>query len=79
MLKTVDFSRLNIKVIMVELDGHAPEKDAAVIELLQKEGYEVIPKVTVGSLMNDYNTVFVHKAEWGSLAHAPNITEPITA
>jgi hypothetical protein len=43
-LKTVDFSRLKVRVMMVELDGHNKEKDAAVVQLLRDAGFDVVPK-----------------------------------
>lgn len=33
-LQTIDFSRLKVKVFIVELDGHDKEKDQAVHDLL---------------------------------------------
>ena len=43
-LKTVDFSRLSVKVLMVELDGHNPEKDQAVTDLLAGAGFAPLKK-----------------------------------
>ena len=48
-LKTVDFSRLSVKVLMVELDGHNKEKDQAVTDLLAGAGFTPLKKtVKVG-------------------------------
>ena len=48
-LKTADFSRLSVKVLMVELDGHNPEKDQAVTDLLAGAGFTPLKKtVKVG-------------------------------
>ena len=39
-LHTLDFSVVNFRVLIVELDGMAPEKDQAVRDLLAAKGYE---------------------------------------
>lgn len=73
-LKTVDFSRLSVKVLMVELDGHNKEKDQAVTDLLAAVGFAPLRK-TQQNDMNNFNTVFVHKDAWPQLAHHPEVKE----
>jgi hypothetical protein len=73
-LKTVDFSRLSVKVLMVELDGHNQEKDQAVKDLLAGVGFTALPKTQENDL-NHYNTIFIHKDAWPHLAHHPDVKE----
>lgn len=40
-LYTVDFTKVSFDVIAVEADGENPEKDSAVIDLLQSKGYNL--------------------------------------
>ena len=50
-LNGVDFSHLNIKYMVIEMDGGNPEKDKGVHELLKKNGYEFVMKI--GQKYND--------------------------
>lgn len=76
MLQTLDFSRVQIKVIIAELDGHDKQRDEQVVQLLMGVGYDVIPR-SMKSKMSQQNALFVLRAAWPELAHAPNITEPL--
>ncbi|KAL4427674.1 hypothetical protein ABPG75_001763 [Micractinium tetrahymenae] len=75
-LRTVDFSRMDIKVLIVELDGHSKEKDQGVKDLLAGAGYQILPKQLKENYhLNSFNTVFVRPDAWRWLSHAPDITE----
>ena len=47
-LRTVDFGRVSFDVICVEADGHDEAKDAAVVSLLEGEGYRLTRRADSG-------------------------------
>ena len=69
-LQTVDFSRLNVKVLMVELHGYDKERDAKVVSLLEGAGFDVYA-MKEGDSIAALNTVFVHRSAWPHLGNAP--------
>lgn len=65
-LQTVDFSRLDVKVLVVELHGYDKERDAKVVSLLERAGFGVY-KMKKEDSISSLNTVFVHRSAWPHL------------
>ncbi|KAK9866147.1 hypothetical protein WJX84_002252 [Apatococcus fuscideae] len=69
-LQTFDFDAVRINVICLEADGHAPEKDKAVVDFLKSKGYQYYGHI-------DRNDWFTHpdfkpsKKLPGVVAHHP--------
>lgn len=57
-LESLDLSRTNVKVLMVELDGHNPEKDSWIRSHLQKSGFEHLGS---NFMTNKGNEVFLNR------------------
>lgn len=55
-LQTLDFSKVHINVMVIEQDGHDPQKDEAVRQLLRAHGFELDEalKATPAGVRNDW-------------------------
>ncbi|KAL4443640.1 hypothetical protein ABPG75_011377 [Micractinium tetrahymenae] len=83
-LGTVDWSRLRVKVLVVETDGTDLAKDTAVVDLLSAAGFQQVRRLSeqeqaaagvefLGSEMARMNSFFVHRDAWQHLARAPDV------
>ena len=65
-------ARLQVKVLMVELNGTNKEKDAAVVALLERAGFTAVQRTGPDDIVK-INTVFVHQTAWPHLRAAPGV------
>ena len=68
----MEHARLQVKVLMVELDGTSKEKDAAVVELLERAAFAAVQRTGTDDIIS-INTVFVHQTAWPHLRAAPGV------
>ena len=59
-------------MLVVELDGKNQEKDAAVVELLERAGFTTVQRTGTDDI-HEINTVFVHQTAWPHLRAAPGV------
>ena len=69
----MEHAHLQVKVLMVELNGTNKEKDATVVELLESAGFMAVQRTGTDDDIISINTVFVHQTAWPHLRAAPGV------